>query len=98
MSKTNPKKKTSFSISADVDALLSKLAEKNSRSKASMLEVLVKEAAAASHSQPRRGHLTRPAPVPESPARASWRGFFGPFRPGRPARTFGPWPSSPAMN
>jgi predicted transcriptional regulator len=46
MSKANPKKKTSFSISENVDSLLSKLAEKHSRSKASMLEVLVKDAAA----------------------------------------------------
>jgi hypothetical protein len=47
MSKQNPKKKTSFSISENVDKLLAKLADKNSRSKASMLEVLIKEAAAA---------------------------------------------------
>lgn len=47
MSKENPKKKTSFSISESVHALLGKLADKNSRSKASMLEVLIKEAAFA---------------------------------------------------
>ena len=47
MSKENPKKKTSFSISKDVDDLLQKLAKQNSRSKANTLEVLIKMEAKA---------------------------------------------------
>ena len=45
MNKENSKRKTSFSISQDIDNLLDLLAKNDSRSSASMLEVLVKEAA-----------------------------------------------------
>jgi predicted DNA-binding protein len=39
------KKRTSFSISDEALELLKKLAEKNDRSQANMLEILIKEAA-----------------------------------------------------
>lgn len=40
-----PKQRTSFALSVDALSLLKKLAEKNERSQASMVEILIKEAA-----------------------------------------------------
>jgi predicted DNA-binding protein len=45
MSKQAPKKKTSFSISKEAEYLLDRLADKDSRTKSQMVEVLIKRAA-----------------------------------------------------
>ncbi len=40
-----PKQRTSFALSRDALSLLKKLADKNTRSQASMIEILIREAA-----------------------------------------------------